>query len=98
MAASTIIQIKTLTTEADVELHGCPIVDTDEHVVFVRVPLSEIDCHYSVNGGVYPDEAWGARILVEEIEIEVHRCEWEGHAVLNDEEVAEELLLWSNES
>ena len=98
MAASTIIQIKTLTTEADDELHGCPIVDTDDEIVFVRVPLSEIDCDYSVNGGVYLTDVWGARQLVEEVEIEVHRCKWEGHAVLNDEEVAEELLLWSNET
>ena len=97
MAKQTIgIQVAAELNEDDLEFEGCMVDDYDpkDKVAFLVVPLSDIDTEYSLNGGMYPDEFWGSIVMVEEIEITVHRCQWEGHDILNAEDVAWEYEQW----
>ena len=70
----------------DLENRGC-IVDAD--------PL-DITAIYSVNGGMYPDEAWGQTIMVEELQLSVRTCSWKGYRILNPDDVC--WALWEREN
>lgn len=90
------IQVTAELDEDELELDGWMVDDYDpkDKTAFLVVPLSDIDTEYSLNGGMYPHEVWGAIVMVEEIEITVHRCQWEGHDILNAEDVAWEYEQW----
>lgn len=90
------IQVTAELNEDELELDGWMVDDYDpkDKTAFLVVPLADIDTEYSLNGGMYPDEFWGSIVMVEEIEITVHRCQWEGRDILNADDVAWEYEQW----
>lgn len=85
-----LIQIRVeLDSEDQDEFYGCDVVDycPEDHVVWLRADTTVIDAEYTVNGGLYPDEAWGQVAMVEELDLTIKHCRFFGYDILNDEEI-----------
>lgn len=83
------IQIHIELADEQDEVYGCDVIDycSEDHVAWVKASLGDVDADYVVNGGIYPDEAWGQIKMVEELDLTVKSCTFYGHQVLNSEEV-----------
>lgn len=70
--------------------------DPDSGVISLLVDADEIQAEYTVNGGLYPDEAWGQVAMMEELDLTVNTCKWEGKNIINAEDVC--WALWEAEN
>ena len=75
--------------EDQTEFEGALIVDycPVEGLLWLDVDIDEVDADYRLEGGLFPDEAWGQIKMVEEVSLDIKSCKWGGHAIINDEEV-----------
>jgi len=81
-------------SEDATEFKGATIVDADEGLLWLEVDPSEIDMDCSWWQVKEPFEAWGQKGLHDCIEYDIRSCVWEGHSVLNEEEVFEKTELF----
>lgn len=65
--------------------------DEESQVVTLLVDRESIDDYYHPVGGRYPIEFEGRTEWVEEVGVCVHSCKWQGHDIINAEQVCKEL-------
>lgn len=75
------------------EFEGAPILDADEGFLWLAVDRSEIDLDCSWWQVKEPYEFWGQKGMQDMVEYEIRSCTWNGHSVLNEEEVFEGMEL-----
>lgn len=61
--------------------------DPKTQIVSLEVDAADIVADYSLNGGMFPHEIHGAIHMVEEVEVTVKECTWQGYDIINAEEV-----------
>jgi len=65
--------------------------DRDNFTAWLYIDPDEIDLEVNETQEVYVDEAWGQSAVIRETYLEVERCSWNGHDIINAEEVANEI-------
>ena len=65
--------------------------DEEGQVVTLLVDRESIDDYYHPVVGRYPSEFEGRTEWVEEVGVCVHSCKWQGHDIINAEQVCSEL-------
>ena len=90
------IQITADVAEDQYEIDGALIEDYDPdcRTAWVVVDIDEIDCNYKLEGGLFPDEAWGQIKMVEEVSVTPIHCKWGVYDIHNDENICWEVEQW----
>lgn len=75
------------------DFEGASIIDADEGLLWLEVDHSDIDLDCSWWQVKEPFEAWGQKGAEDCVEYDIRSCTWNGHSVLNEEEVFDMMEL-----
>ena len=92
-SSKILIQVNAIVPDDADDYMGAEIEDFDRDKLqaFLWVEEDEIEADVSVHREVFTDEAWGQVAVFTEEFMEVLSCNWNGHPIINAEEVCQEL-------